>query len=425
VHALATAVGALRGAGLSPVVLKGAPLAQHVHGDPTVRPMSDCDLYLPYLERESAGEVLGRLGWVCTQGEAPAEETFERLSDGRRHRLEVHSAALDDPLLSHICLPIEHDLVQVLEYELPAQSGAYLPAFLATHLAKHQWTPLLWIIDFAAIWNRLDDSERRRAERAASRVGLKRHLRWAIRLASATAMSLDSDAGESALRLLETQLRAIGDIHRVSRLVRLSSTPLDALRVLSGRAWPPEWRDGWRHIVRNLARRTAGWMYWHFPFEERGNGDALLRQRDGRVSLELPDARERLSRALGGGTPMWVDVRDSSMQPAVPEAAKARIAPPNADGVVAGDVVLVRLAHGLCVFRRVMRSDGEQILVRADARTRSERTVPKSSLVGVCDLVEVGGAVWRIEDRPFGPIGVLRQIVRHRIRPAVGASAIR
>jgi hypothetical protein len=40
-------------------------------------------------------------------------------------------------------------------------------------------------------------------------------------------------------------------------------------------------------------------------------------------------------------------------------------------------------------------------------------------VVGACRLVDVNGVVWRIEDRPAGALGVLREIVRQRLRPVL------
>ena len=43
--------------------------------------------------------------------------------------------------------------------------------------------PLLWLVDFAVLWNALSETERVQAESAARRAGLDRYLHWARRRA--------------------------------------------------------------------------------------------------------------------------------------------------------------------------------------------------------------------------------------------------
>jgi hypothetical protein len=56
--ALAMAIATLQMHGVSPVVLKGLPLAQRIYGDHTVRPVIDADLYIPAEERGAASKAL-------------------------------------------------------------------------------------------------------------------------------------------------------------------------------------------------------------------------------------------------------------------------------------------------------------------------------------------------------------------------------
>ena len=418
--ALAEAVRALRSAGLSPVVLKGAPLSQQLYGDPTVRPSFDCDVYLAREERGTASEILWQLGWLCSHGESPAEETFERCVAGRRHVIEVHSSVLDDPLLSHLRLPVESKFSSILGHVLPVQAGPHVAPCLAGHLAKHAWTPLLWIVDFSTYWAALEENARQAAITAADGVGMSRHLHWAVRLAQAAA-AVASNAADApaAVRLLDAQIRPVGNMHRLARLMRLSAGPMDALRVVAGRLWPPEWRGHWRDLPRKLNRRATGWMYWHIPFEGRAETDRAHTTDEMVVWLDEPAARDRITRQLTVGSVVWVGLRDSTMQPSIPEAAKALITPVISSDVREADVVLVELPHGACALRRVLRTDGNELLVDSDGRTTAERVVPSGSVVGVCRLVDVNGVVWRIEDRPASALGVLREIVRQRIRPVL------
>src|SRR5207237_10110199 len=102
---------------------KGFPLAQRLYGDFTVRPVLDADLYVPAEQRDIAAGVLGEIGWRCTSGIAPEEERFERSVDTQTFVLEVHSSALDDPLLDHIQFPVEQRRIWVGGSDSPCHSG--------------------------------------------------------------------------------------------------------------------------------------------------------------------------------------------------------------------------------------------------------------------------------------------------------------
>jgi len=260
--ALAVAVAALRKASVSAVVLKGFPLAQQLYGDYTVRPVTDCDLHVPLGQRATAARVLRDIGWSSVSGVAPEEETFERRARDRRLRLEVHSLALDDPLLGHISFDIEQHPVNVGGHELPAHYGRFVFAYLAVHLAKHNEKPALWVLDFFLLWSRLGDDERRQAMTAAREVGLERHLRWAARIAECVdACRLESAAARRPLRHLERALRPTGNAGRMFRLMLLSENPRDVARVIGGRIWPSARRQGWRSAPQYFAQRLSRWTY--------------------------------------------------------------------------------------------------------------------------------------------------------------------
>jgi len=408
---LATTMQALEARGVAAVVLKGFPLAQQIYGDVTVRPVLDSDLYVQTDDRAEAADALREIGWRRTAGSAPEEERFERGAGTQTVVLEVHSSALDDPLLDHIHIPVEQRRVRVGGHELAAHSGRFVPAFIAAHLAKHHEKPLLWALDFFLLWSRLDDAGQADATAAAREAGLDRHLTWAVETTSnIDACGRELSAAEPALRNLREGLTASGDARRMLRLVSLSDSPAAALNVVAGRVWPLAWRRGWRHAPGYFLRRAAHWLYRHLVFEHPSEASA---SDESSISLAAPDCEPRLRAALSA-SPVWVVPADGSMEPAIPRFARARIA---GDGVISvrpGDVVLACDEHGRCVLRRVTWLGNDHVRLEADARIGGEQLTSRSALLGVCDLVDVGGEAQATESRPHGALRMLLAILRRR-----------
>ena len=418
---LAAAIATLRTYGVSPVVLKGFPLAQRIYGDHTVRPVLDSDLYISSEQRTAASSALGSIGWRSTSGSAPEEERFERSVGAHTTVLEVHSSALDDRLLDHVRFPVEQEPIQVGRYELPAHGGRFLPAYLATHLAKHDDKPLLWAVDFFLLWEAFSESHRREAIAAAREAGLGRHLDWALELCgNIAACELDVGEAKPAMARLERTLAGSGDAQRFLRLVTLSQSPRSALRVVAGRIWPLASRTGWREAPRYFLHRAVAWLYRHLVFEKSSGGRA-----DGEAPIALTsvDGERRLCAELEHGSPAWVSPGDGNMEPAIPRYASARIVPVNGHGVRRGDVVVARGADGHCALRRVTSLGPSAVRLRADTWASGEEVTPPSAILGVCDLVAVGEARMPIERRPRGALTMLGAILR--VTRATGSSRSR
>lgn len=409
--ALAMAIATLQMHGVSPVVLKGLPLAQRIYGDHTVRPVIDADLYIPAEERGAASKALASIGWRCTSGCAPEEERFERTVGPHIFVLEVHSSALDDRLLDHVQFPVEQQLTRVSRFDLPAHSGRFVPAFLATHLAKHHEKPLLWAVDFFLLWGALAEPDRRDAISAAREAGLGRHLRWAIDLsAHIAACELDLAHAEPAMRRLVSSLAVTGDTRRLIRLVSLSESPAAALRVVAGRVWPVAWREGWRNAPEYFLRRGVAWLYRHLVFEKPSVATAEAYGLT--IALAADDCEQRLAAALESESAAWVSPVDGSMEPAIPRYGTARVVPLNGHGVRRGDVVVTRDANGRCALRRVTSLGTDTVRLRPDTRRKAEEVTPYSAIVGLCDVVAVGGTRTPIEQRPHGTLSMLGAILR-------------
>ena len=413
---LAECVASFAQRGINVVVLKGAPLAQHLYGDFTVRPTLDIDLYVPREQRTSAASALRQLGWRHTAGVAPEEESYERSIGARPFRLEVHSSALDDPLLDHVQFVVESRPSHVDGYVLPAHDGRFLPAYLAAHLAKHHEQPLLWAVDFYVLWTHLDDDARTLATEAAGTCGLGSHLRWAIEIAQdVDAVIRHENEADRFLDSLTRKLSPVGDRGRVLRLVSLSDSPRDVVQVVAGRVWPLAWRDGWRDAPAYFGRRAVRWLYRHLVFEQPSAG---ITSDVGAIHLADEHVDRQLTEAVRTA-PAWVLPSDGSMEPAIPRFALVRVRESQSDLQVA-DVIAVRASYDRCVLRRVVSLGADDLVVQADAQPKDSLVVSRADLLGVCDLVDVNGRQVPIEDRPYGNRGLLRAILRSRFAPAPG-----
>lgn len=407
---LAECVAMLARQGVSVVVLKGAPLAQRLYGDFTVRPTLDIDLYVPAEQRIAAANALRELGWRHTAGAAPEEESFERLVGARSFRLEVHSSALDDPLLDHVQFRVESRPWPVDGHVLPAHDGRFLPAYLAAHLAKHHEQPLLWAVDFHVLWSGLDEDARIFATEAAGICGLGNHLRWAVEIArDLEASTRDEEAADRFVGHLTRKLSPVGDRGRVLRLVSLSDSPRDVVHVVAGRLWPAAWRDGWRDAPAYFGRRAVRWLYRHLVFEQPSPG---VSSDVGVIRLADEQVDRQLANAVRTG-PAWVLPYDGSMEPAIPRFALVRVRHPESH-VQVGDVVAVRASHGRCMLRRVTALSSEGLTVQPDAQPKELLVVSAPDVLGVCDRVDVNGRQVPIESRPYGNRGLLRAILRSR-----------
>src|SRR5271166_798937 len=92
---LARVLAALAGAGIAPLILKGAGLAYTHYPRPGLRPRSDTDVLIPLHQREQTAAVLAACGYCKDQGVegefASYQATWSReVGKGIAHHLDVH-----------------------------------------------------------------------------------------------------------------------------------------------------------------------------------------------------------------------------------------------------------------------------------------------------------------------------------------------
>ncbi len=255
-------LAALSSAGVRGVVLKGLPLAVTLYGDPVARRTDDVDVYVRASDRPAAARALASIGWRCAGGREPWHQSFEALIDGVPRFLEIHSKLVCDNL-GHLAVPeAEANDVRVFDVDVPALGGDFLPVYLAAHLAQHRHIPLLWWIDFATLWDRLDADQRDSSAALASRVGLARCLAWAVAGVARLDDFAAEDSGAAAALCLPSSrgTRRSGELVML-RLAKLADRMPDQLRIAAGWIWPRAHRASGKPLSTlylNRVRKLVG-----------------------------------------------------------------------------------------------------------------------------------------------------------------------
>ena len=237
------------------VMLKGAPLAAHLYGDPLVRPLDDVDLLVSRADWRRAVEVLEQDGWSKEQGRQGWSEIYRRVDAGEILRLDLQPSLLVDHL-DH--LPEIRGIPTACrwgESVVPAYLGPELAVFLAVHLLKHQLPPVLWLIDFHTCWSGMSESQRSEAMDIAVASRVNRYLRWAVTHSSRL---LDASHGkEAALRGLGFHPAFRRDNYGMLRLTGFAASLPDMVSVLGAWAWPRPLRYDWAAFGRMWKRRST------------------------------------------------------------------------------------------------------------------------------------------------------------------------
>jgi hypothetical protein len=249
----------LTAAGVESVVLKGAALALQLYGPPIVRPTGDLDLYIPAEQRSAAREALRAAGWVHTEGGEGTEwEVLMRMEGTEQRWLDLFSF-VPKHLVSRDTPPPESEVRVFDGHSVRMHSGPGVPNHLAVHLAKHEFPPLLWFVDFATAWEALSPSERDQAWARARRMHIQRYLQWALDRVAAVESAA---AGEyEALGLLGFTAKGRSQPRRWRRELVLAGSLPAALRMILGFIFPRTARTPIA-FLRRLAHRLRHPRQW-------------------------------------------------------------------------------------------------------------------------------------------------------------------
>lgn len=403
------------------VVLKGLPLALRLYGDAAARPCSDLDLYVALPHREAAHNAITRMGWVLRRGEPPFESCYLLTRGARTAALEVHSSLLDDNLLAH--LPFEapgSSRVELGRIGIKWHDDDQLPAFLATHLAKHALPPLLWYVDFLTLWRGMTPDAHARARVASRRSRTHRYLEWAISCASRVEHASRGDS--QAIGRLGFQEGERREGHNAVRVARLAASPMDLVRVVVAWAAPTRVRQKPADLFWLLLGRLRS------PRRVIGGRRTYRRAANGSASEDSPPRTIKVSAAdlsaLVGDLPVegsgfWLRVAGSSMSPAIPSGAMVHLSRPAGSPPPTGAIVLAALNPDTHVLHRVIGYEDGRIQLRGDANLSCDPPIAREQLLAVAGALITGG-----RERPLARheplLSHLRRVGRRSVRVSRG-----
>ena len=112
---------ALRSAGIPAIWLKGSVLARTVYPEPSLRPMSDLDVLVPYEQREAALEILRELGfdyYMLQGGKRPVSTGDPLLQKSTPHHYALQGGVADSVHLElHFRLLGEDDVLRLSQLQ--------------------------------------------------------------------------------------------------------------------------------------------------------------------------------------------------------------------------------------------------------------------------------------------------------------------
>ncbi len=283
---LAMVLRALAGAGIVPMLFKGAVLAYTAYPSHTCRPMGDLDLWLDESEMSAAQAAIEQLGYV-QRHKINRPAAFQALNDGEIQLIgsepgsgliELHFGVFAGEWLRRTAQvrsgEVQERVVPVTILGQPAKMLAAEDAMiqLALHLAVNHQFAYPWVrglVDMALLartqtvdWNLVAD--RARAWRVATPVWLALSLADTIVGLDETRSILPTLAPSALQRrilhlfvsprsLLQRQNIASGPLRLLLLLAMVDRLP-DALRLLGRAIWPEE---AWLSARYGLATRAV------------------------------------------------------------------------------------------------------------------------------------------------------------------------
>lgn len=273
---------ALQARGVSPVLFKGADLADSLYPSPALRPMSDVDLLVAREDVEVAEHVLARLGFRPFAPEmAPG---VARLTKHARLFVREDGAAVDlhwslvgheadtrAPKLEWFRERVVSDPQRRFSRFEPTAHLLYLAAHMT--LQHYDDTPsLLWLVDFALLaqdtsvrWNELyQAADRFGWTDAVAETSREVETRLSLRVAPALPASQSTEIPAPAKGSPERALREIGSLGLAGRLALMKGYLLPAPAYIKWRyhsrrrwSWPLYYLVRWGQIARSVAGLSA------------------------------------------------------------------------------------------------------------------------------------------------------------------------
>jgi hypothetical protein len=426
---LRDAMSAFQDRRVGAVVLKGLPLGETLYGDPFVRCCADIDLHVPSEQRAEAAAALTALGWRHLDGNAPWHETWSIWRDDTAFHLELHSSLVSDHLAHLRTAAPTAVTVSIAGERIRAHAGAFVAPYLATHLATHQMPPLLWLVDFATLWQRSSATAREQAERVAQTSGVHGYLAWAKQRARLIEPASRGD--RDALGSLGFGRSERRDMHSIWRHFALQPSWADRLRLVAAFAVPRASRGSLLTVIRygvarlrtrlsSLAGVSRSYAAVGATAEYDVGGPANAGPRPFR--LGRADLVALAGDVVGAGAALWVRAPGGSMLPTIPRGSLVRIDPVPSEGIEKGDVVLSLTADGEPVIHRVVAISDAALTTRGDAAIHTDPPVPFGRVIGLATAVRDAAGERRITRRARRSMAVTVLKLRRRVaRVVLGA----
>lgn len=257
----------LDAAGVQSIAVKGPPLAIRLYGTLMARPIGDLDLFVLASDRQRARETLVAAGWVHTEGGRGTDwEVLVRMDGEEKRWLDLLSQIPKQLPNGEAAAPeSEHAVFEGVSVRM--HSGPGVPNHLAVHLAKHDFPPLLWFVDFSVAWEALSVVERQEAHARAEQMRIQRYLQWALDRAAAIASAAKGD--HEALGLLGFTARGRSQPRRWRRELALAGSWAAALRLVARSVFPPSARTplAFLHRIAVRLRHPRRWLVDRRRFE--------------------------------------------------------------------------------------------------------------------------------------------------------------
>ena len=278
---LRTVVGRLAGAGIEPILLKGAALSHGVYPWPWLRPRNDDDLLVDREAFEPAGRVLTELGYESCPANPGWEHTGQGLftkafASGEMHHVDLHWRALIPAAFGS--LP-GHAALRAAARPLPALGDVawqVAPALALVMACAHRVAhhapdeDPIWLVDTHLLACRLDEAGWDALVGAATAARVAAVCRFELaRAAGRLGTIVPAPVGErlGAVRgePSERHLRARGRLHRL--WLDLGDHPDGRWRALAAHVWPSSAYMTARYgrtpaPVAYLWRAGAGAAHW-------------------------------------------------------------------------------------------------------------------------------------------------------------------
>ena len=189
--------GLLASAGIRSLIVKGPVLAQLAFGDPTLRESEDIDVVIDPARVLEADRIIATAGYrrvvPGTELSLPLYETYRRqrhefiyYSETHELVLELHWRLTSNPLLmptDAATLWSRSEPVRVAGVSLATLPDEDLLLYLCVHGGVHLWFRLKWLVDIAALLQRLRPEVIDRVARRAEALGINRLFHQAVILA--------------------------------------------------------------------------------------------------------------------------------------------------------------------------------------------------------------------------------------------------